>query len=156
MIFFIIKGGRWEVGNDTAKITTTGTKATTTSFKPKGLFLFNTARVATGIADEDITMNIGASDDTNETSGSMTDDDGATTTEIGIMSSSTKCLRVFNVLTQAALMEANVDSFNALNFTLNYTTVDSNAYKFGWIIIGNLTEPVAELAPMNINMGCEI
>lgn len=136
LIFLIIKGGQWETGNETAR-TTTGTKATTTVFQPKGLFTLSVKRTADGDAPEDLSANIGAADGTNHSSASTTDESAVIPTNIGIMSSVTKLVRYHNPSNQAVLTEADLDSFNATDFTLDWTTVDGNAYKFIWLVCGS-------------------
>lgn len=138
IFYLIIKGGKWQVGNDTHKITTTGTKATTTDFQPKGVIISQVGRTANGIAREDVSHNFGAAaSTTTETSGGFTDDDTADPTVIGIMSSITKIARVLRSTDRVVLSEAQLDSFNSTDFTLDYTTVDSNAYKFTWCVCGD-------------------
>ena len=136
VIFLIIKGAQWESGNETAR-TTTGTKATTTTFEPKGLYTFAVKRTADGSAQEDLNMNIGATHGLTNDSGGMTDEDGVGTTNIGVMSSNTKLVRYNNANSQAVLTESELDSFNPTDFTLDWTTVDGNAYKFLWVVCGN-------------------
>lgn len=137
-IFLIIKGGQWQAGNETMR-TTTGTKQTTTSFQPKAaFFLCEALTVAKAPTQEDMSMIIGASDNTTEASGGMSDEDANTTTNIGKMSSITKSVRVMNAVNQAVLAEADVSAFNATNFELNYTVADSgNAYLFNWLVCGD-------------------
>ena len=138
--FLIIKGGKWQVGADTAKTSTTGTKATTTDFEPKGLFILNAGvTAAQAPTREDSCNNIGGSDDTTETSGGWSEEDTSDPTNVGIFSSITKCIRIMDPTDQSVIAEANVDSFNAApNFTMNWTTVHaSNAYRFLWLVCGD-------------------
>ena len=53
-IYLTMKGGQWEVGDDVAKITTTGTKTYTTAFQPEGVMIYGvdeTALATTGNRD---------------------------------------------------------------------------------------------------------
>ena len=141
--YMIIKGGKWEVGTETAG-TVTGNKVTTTGHLPKSLLVVNNLQTATGIVENiDQSYNIGASDATTETSGAWTDNDGSATTEIGRASSITKLARILNQDTAGAPTidgEANVASFNATDFTLDWTNAAAALYRFMWVIAGNQAE----------------
>lgn len=137
--YLIIKGGKWQVGNDTHRITTTGTKTTTTDFQPKAVIIQQAGRTANGIANEDFSYNFGAAASiTSETSSSVSSDDNADPMRQGIMSSITRIARVLNGADESVLSEAELNAnFSASEFVLNYTTVDANAYKFTWCVCGD-------------------
>ena len=137
-IYLIIKGGQWESGNEAAR-TTVGKKATTTTFEPNGLFTLSMLRTSEGFGIEDMNENIGAVDGLTNVSGGMTDEAGVFavgTSNVGVMSSSTKVVRYNSPVNQAILTEAQLLSFNPTNFTLDWTTADGNPYKFLWLICG--------------------
>lgn len=136
--FMIIKGGKWEVGTETAG-TATGNKVTTTGHQPKGLLVIGNKQTVTGFSQGiDQSYNIGASDATTETSGAWTDQDGAIDMIVGGSSSITKLARILNALnTPTVDGEANVASFNALDFTLDWTNAASAAFRFMWVIAGD-------------------
>ncbi len=138
--YLIIKGGRWQVGTGTAK-TTAGLKTEATYWKPKGLFTLGMARTAEGISAENVSFQLGAMDGTNEASGGFTEQSGVGTTNIGTMSSITKTLRVMDASDQSVLVEADLDSFNDNDFTLDYTTVDGSAYKYTWVACNDYIIP---------------
>lgn len=130
--YLIIKGGQWESGNDTAKITTTGNKSTTTIFQPKALLTFILRKTTNGNALENAVLSLGAVEGTTETTMTYYERGAAAITVVNIGSSITKLNQVIEFNT--VLSEAELASFNATDFTLNYTTVDANAYKFIWVV----------------------
>ncbi len=136
--FLVIKGGKWEVDNDTVKITSTGTKAYTTGFQPKGLFTLGTNRTTTGVSRVDTGMYVGAaSSTTTETSMAYQGDNFSDPMEVGIGSSNTHVVRVINPVTQAIFNEAILNSFNATDFTLDHTTVNGSAFLFVSLVCGD-------------------
>ncbi len=143
--FMIIKGGKWQVGVETAN-TSTGNKVTTTGHQPKSLLVVGNLQTTAVLEDIDQSHNMGASDATTETSGAWTDKDGAATMNVGRASSITKLARHFTVPTTGAPTvdgEANVDSFNPTDFTLNWTDAAADLYRFMWIIAGDGAPPPA-------------
>jgi len=150
--FLIIKGGQWESGIETAKITTTGTKATTTSFQPKGLITFGVRRTAsTGRALQDISLNIGAgTSSTARFCAGITNDEGNTTMQIHQWASNAIIHRIVNQ-SGTVLSEADIDSFNTLDFTLDWSNVGPNAFKFIWIICGDSAVAAGVPYPTIIN-----
>jgi len=138
--FMIIKGGKWEVGVETAGIVT-GNKVTTTGHQPKGLLILGNKQTATGVDSAiDQSYNVGVSDATTETSGAWTDEDAAADMKVGRTSSITKSARIFDINTFGIPTingEANIASFNATDFTLNWTNAAVAAYRFMWIIAGD-------------------
>ena len=138
--YLIIKGGKWEVGTDTAR-TTDGTKTTTTAFQPKGLFTFETNDATFGDAGTQVSysFNIGASDGTSdEASGGTTDENSADPMNIGVSSNVLKCVRYNDEATPTTNdAEANVNAFNSLDFDLNWSNTDGTAYQFVWCVCGD-------------------
>lgn len=156
--YLIIKGGQWEAGVDVAKITTTGTKDTTTTFLPKGLIIFNTIQTAVGISNPftpdftDCGWNWGATDATTDVCAGHSDEI-ATQTVIGVHQRNTKCVVHHDPVTPTSVFaEADLDSFNALNFRLDWTTVDSTARKFIWLVAGDAAAVTARpFSRINVN-----
>lgn len=143
--FLIIKGGQWEVGNETASTSVT-TKATTTVFQPKGLFNIVTPRTATGLSQQDLAVTVGAAGSTTtEESAGITDKDAAAIMETGASSNITHCTRVLNATTTAPTVngEAQLDGFNALDFTLDWTDAATALFKFLWCVCGDEAAPAA-------------
>ena len=150
--YLIIKGGQWKAGTETSKVSG-GTKSTTTIFKPTGLLLAS-SRITSSTAAEskDISCDFGAADGINNNSTTQTDKNSSATSVTGRASSVTKCTRILNPSlddTPIVGAEANLDSFNNTNFTLNWTTVDEIAHSIGYIICGDglkyqKSVPVAE------------
>ncbi len=148
LIYLIIKGGKWEVlESASAKITTTGTKVFTTAFEPKGLFLFGTRRASGGTARADSSLNIGAAASTStETNMVFSAEDLSDPMNVGVGSSQTHVHRVSDPTDPSTMLsEATLDSFNATDFTLDYTTVDSNAYRFAAIVCGDLGAAIVKV-----------
>lgn len=134
-IFLTMKGGQWESGNGTAKITTTGNKSFTTAFQPQGLVIaqnINTTEDAA--AQSNIVGNVSAASSTilEELAG-LFGESGVPEEDIGIMQSITDMFRMTD-MAGTVLSEAELDGFNATDFTLNFTTVDANTYKIGWLV----------------------
>lgn len=138
-IWMVIKGGKWQAGADTAKTGTTGTKATTTDFQPKGLIIANVEVTAEqNPTNQSGCWNVGADDGTNETSSGWSGEENADPTNVGIFSSSTKTVRIHDPSDQSVIAEAEHSAFGATSFTLNWTTVHaSNAYRFLWLVCGD-------------------
>lgn len=133
--YLTIKGGQWQVGNDVSK-TSTGTQAYTTSFQPKGLIQFNDTASPSTSVDNNAFFNLGAADGTNVVSISDYEQTGAGTSNTAKLSSSTKCYQAFAAST-STLIEADLDSFNATDFTLNFTKATGVARFFIWLILGD-------------------
>ena len=140
VFYLAIKGGQWKAGTDSASTTVT-TKATTTPFQPKGLLSASTRLTSSTVnGTTDKSCDIGATDGTNQGTATATDDDNQATMIIGRASSTTKCVRILNPSggeTPTVSSEAAFSSFNATNFTLNWTTADGTAYLFGWVVCGD-------------------
>ncbi len=137
IIWLIIKGGKWQSGNETAR-TTVGNRATLTNFKPKGLLTLSVLRTAEGndLVREDRNPNVGFTDGTNQSASAMTDEDAVSPTNLGVMGATAHIVRYHSSVNQALLVESNIVAFNDTNFTLDWTTVDGNAYKFYWLVCG--------------------
>jgi len=132
--YLTIKGGQWEIGDDTTPTSAT-TKATTTSFQPKGIGIMGFGAVAdAGVVASNV-FTFGASDGTNTSGIANQDLDNVGTTDCSRYSSST----TLNLRISASTVteEATVDSFNATDFTLDYTTADATARQFLWFAMGN-------------------
>jgi len=136
--YFTMKGGQWEVGNGSAK-TTTGTKAFTTAFQPKGVFIGGMRRTAEGNAREDVVVTLGgAGSTTTEENAGYKSDDSIATQSNGKFGSITLLYRIIDPNTGSTTVqsEAKLDSFNAGNFTLDFTTA-ATAWLFGFFVCGD-------------------
>ena len=157
--WMMIKGGKWEAGNETVP-TSSGTKKTTTSFLAKGLTFFGLTRIATNTAGtvEDLSLHMGFSDGTDEESGGYSVDSGASTMSNGVDSNILKSLRVIDLPPTTVDAQANVSLLESDGFTLNYTSGDegSQAWKFGWIVCGDgaVAPPAAVVlaSPVNVSL----
>ena len=137
--YLIIKGGQWEVGNGTSN-TSTGTKAFTTTFQPKGVLMVSQLLTSdTSSQTTDLSFDISGADGTNESSGSVTEDDAAATTVVGRASSTTKIQRTLVSSADPPTVngEADWSSFNATDFTLDYTNAAASAFLFIWVVCGD-------------------
>ena len=131
---FIVKGGRWEVGNGTNKTGTTGTKAFTTAFQPEGLLNFSFNNTSSASVGAQNIINIGASDGSTEFLFHSLDQDGQPTTNCATHFLDDSC-RAGADATPSIQYKATLDSFNATDFTLNYTTVEASAAReFIWLV----------------------
>jgi len=138
--FLIIKGGDWDVGVSAAKTSTTGTVAVTTDFQPTGLFVFGSAAVTeeTDKAADDGSGCMGATDGTTEVWGNVHMNDGGNPTiNVSRGCSSTGVYARHSKSGTSSTLEAEgtFDSFNATDFTLDWTTVHATeAYRFLWVV----------------------
>ena len=154
--FLIIKGGQWELGNETAS-TSVATKTTTTAFQPKAVFMFGMRRTVAGQAREDLCFQIGASDGTVESSSQIAAVNNAAETHVGTASSTTKSNRILTPADPGAPTvdgEADVDSFNATDFILDWTNAAGSAWKFLWIVCGDNAVGAVKrhIAPQNVSL----
>ena len=103
-----------------------------TTFQPTDLFMASCSQVDGGAADSKSIF--GAADGTREqTYGSLAEDNPTTTTKNDDFALTTKALRMATPGAPPTTdAEADFDSFNAADFTLNWTTVDGVAREFGW------------------------
>ena len=132
--YLTAKGGQWEVGRNTTK-NSTGTQAYTTSFEPKSLCIFSAQSEAAPPVNH-ILNSFGASDGTTNRGFVTFDENAQTTTDAGRLNSTTSCLNMTD-FTPALLDEANVDSFNPTDFTLDFTTADASQRPFIWWVVGD-------------------
>ncbi len=155
--FLIIKGGQWELDNETASTTVT-TKATTTAFQPKGLLMWGVRRTTEGTTREDSAFQVGASDGTTESSAQSAAINNAAETHVGTASSITKSNRILTPVDPGAPTvdgEADLDSFNDNDFTLDWTDAASSAWKFLWLVCGDDASVGGikrHIAPMNVSL----
>lgn len=136
--YIAIKGGQWKVGTDTQP-TTAGTKATTgVGFTPS-LAIFGSAcdTQAAGSSANSRLM-LGATDGTRNVSLWTGDRDAVTTSNSSTIMSNNKCLVMAteNGATPTTNAEASLSSFDSDGFTLNWTTADASARRFGYVMGG--------------------
>jgi hypothetical protein len=129
--YLIIKGGKWQAGQDTTK-TSTGTKATTTDFQPQSLLTSNAFRTGTAWTGTRAHMALGLADGTTEAANVSADEDNLGTSVCTNWSSITKAQG--EIATTVVLEEADLDSFNATDFTLDWTTASGVAIRFMWVV----------------------
>ena len=76
--FLIIKGGKWESGQETAR-TTVGIKNTLATFQAKGLYVFNVNQFSgDAVLEQNMSHNIGGADGNKHSSGGMSQEDSVT------------------------------------------------------------------------------
>jgi hypothetical protein len=130
--YLTIKGGNWEVGNGTTPTSAT-TKAYTTTFQPEGLMMLSYTSTAGTVVKTNTVPNIGASDGTNHALISAIEIDGQGTSDSASRSSSTDVIVGYSNTTTTN-EEGTVDSFNATDFTLDFTSADATARQFIWMV----------------------
>lgn len=140
MFYITVKGGQWECGTEQTK-GSTGTQAYTTTFEPSGLLVFGNTSTSLGSVLNNAFWNIGFSDGVDECSHSGYDEDNLGTTESRRQVSETYLLKKLDVTGGSATEEASVDSFNALDFTLNFNASGSSNNRFHFLVVGD--EPAA-------------
>ena len=126
--------GRVAVINGVTK-TSTGTQSyTVTGFEsrvPVGCIIIANC-TATGDSEltdvSDSTQCVGASDGTNHRALLRSSEDGLTTSDAGKVASHNSCLILGLANASSILVEANVDSFDAMGVTLDFTTASATAY----------------------------
>jgi hypothetical protein len=139
--YLALEGGNYFVGSDTAKITTTGTKATTgVGFQPTGLLSMSWNQVASSSIDTSSSNNMKASyfasDGTREGGVWVGSDDAASTMETNKRTVTDKALGM-STWTATTNAEADLSSFDSDGFTLNWTTVDATAREFIFVAFGS-------------------
>lgn len=134
----VIKGGQWDVGNDTMR-TTDGTKATTTGFQPNGLCILGNPSITLNSVNAGVDgyflTGASTSSTVNHHEGCIHEDASANS-ETGVFAQNNSVLGHYNSAAGVTTLdaEADLDSFNATDFTLDYTNTDGTAHRFGWIV----------------------
>ena len=136
--YMVIKGGQWEVGMSQSKATPTGTQAYTTAFQPTGLFTFagEMSVVNTLRSTDDISQIIGASDGTNDKLAGYCSQDAEATSDVEVVNTTAKCVSMYEH-SSILRSEASVDSFNATDFTLDWSTASTTLRYFLWVVCGS-------------------
>lgn len=151
--FALVLGGDVDIdcGTLTTK-TTTGTEAVTTIHRPASVMVVSSSATSTTMETSTNADGwcIGFSNGTNHYSHNTTDGDALGTSNSQSEASATKLIDLdLESAGFTALVEASVDSFNATNFTLNYTTADATARKGWWLSFGAAATKLP--APVHIN-----
>ena len=130
-----VEGGTWDVGLDTVQ-TSAATKAHSTSNSPDAVFIGSTAVTSTNTYTADCQVGYGGDDATNSYSNSIVNQNAVGTTDF---------YRTGRVDSAAQItdnagnddFEGNVDSFNASDFTIDYTTADGAANYIAFMALEN-------------------
>jgi hypothetical protein len=138
-VYIALQGGSYRVITETQRTGTTGTKSTTgVGFNPRGALFASWGRTASSSIDNSqARLTVSASDGTNEGGFWWQSAANVTTTDLDQKSFTDKALLL---ATQPSTTdaEAEVASFTADGFTLNWTTVaDSNARQFIAVLFGD-------------------
>lgn len=141
LFYVLIKGGRWEVGNGTTN-TSAATKAYTTTFQPVGVSTFGVNNTVSGSVVAHNHLSFGSSDGATSYSFSTGDNDNIGTTETGLNHSTANVVQTFTSTELTAgggiaslVGEGTFDSFNATDFTLDFTgNADSALREFIWMV----------------------
>jgi hypothetical protein len=136
--YLALKGGRYFVGNETQR-TSTGTRAKTgVGFTPTGILAFSVNATANAsVAAHDRIAIGGASAAGTEGATWAGDTDSLATTSADQSTVTDKVLRLIDTDGPAAAdAEADLDSFDADGFTLDWTTADAVAREFVFICFG--------------------
>ena len=132
-----IEGGlSWEVGTDTKK-TSTGTQAYTTAAEPAAVLIGSSDVTSLDTYTADYAVGYGGDDATNSYSNSYVNKNAVSTTDCHRTGRVDACAQITDNAGNDDY-DANVDSFNATDFTLNFATADATASYFAWIA---MTEP---------------
>src|SRR3990170_1958246 len=137
IIFLIIKGGRWQTGNETA-LTAGSTKDTTTLFTPTGLITIAGRRTTEGTSQQTGSFVIGARAGSNEVAGGFSELDANTTMFYGRTLSNTKAIQILDQGAGAPTVDGEADaSFGTNKFTMDWTNLASSAWKFLWVVMAD-------------------
>src|SRR3989304_4447059 len=137
IIFLIIKGGRWQTGNETA-LTAGTTKDTTTLFTPTGLITIAGRRTTEGTSQQTGSFVIGARAGSNEVAGGFSELDANTTMFYGRTLSNTKAIQILDQGAGAPTVDGEADaSFGTNKFTMDWTNLASSAWKFLWVVMAD-------------------
>jgi hypothetical protein len=137
--YLALKGGQYAVLTDTQRTSTTGTKSTTNvGYKPRGALFASWGRTASNSIDNtQARLTVSASDGNDQGGFWWQSADNVTTTDLDQKSFTDKALLL---ATQPSTTDAEADlaSFDADGFTLNWTTVaDSTARQFIAVLFGH-------------------
>src|SRR3972149_5776550 len=137
IIFLIIKGGRWQTGNETA-LTAGSTKDTTTLFTPTGLITIAGRRTTEGTSQQTGSFVIGARANSTEICGGFSELDANTTMFYGRTLSNTKAIQILDQGAGAPTVNGEADaSFGTNKFTMDWTNLASSAWKFLWVVMAD-------------------
>jgi len=134
--YLALKGGNYFVGGETQR-TSTGTKATTgLGFKPSGLLAWGTNRAAsTAVSSTLNKLSIGGSDGVAEGHIWVESVDNAADADLDQRTETTKAIG-FATNPSTTDAEADVSTFDADGFTLDWTTADGTAREFVYAAFG--------------------
>lgn len=148
-----LKGGNYQVGVETQKTSTAGTKATTTTFLPEAVFLASFCAAATTSVIDHNRFSVGAaSGASNRAASWMGDTDGAADSETDRAMEQDQCLLLIDSGSPSGYAAAaDFSSFNATDFTLDWDdgaggNPDATARQFAYAAFGSSSAP-AEIAP---------
>src|SRR3990172_9537775 len=137
IIFLIIKGGRWQTGNETA-LTAGSTKDTTTLFTPTGLITIAGRRTTEGTSQQTGSFVIGARANSTEICGGFSELDANTTMFYGRTLSNTKAIQILDQGAGAPTVDGEADaSFGTNKLTMDWTNLASSAWKFLWVVMAD-------------------
>jgi hypothetical protein len=142
-----IKGGQFEIGSDTAVVTTPATKKTAMSIAPKGVLFLGSERTTLGDGDANTNGSLGFSSGASEsTSAWIGAEDGVTTTNNSQYLDGDKCIKARQPsgATPTLDSEAGMFALNSNGMTLDWTTVDGTARQFIYLAMG---EAIVEVGP---------
>lgn len=107
------------------------------SLTPKVLWLWTTGQTANATYDTHYMVSYGFSDGTNDACQTMVSEDGVGTSDAGGVIRNDSCLCIQNVNTPTTTeAKADVVSFNAGNFILNWAVSDANATIIHYMVAG--------------------
>lgn len=139
--FLAIKGGSWKVGTDTQK-TSTGTKATTgIGFTPKGVIFGSVGDTGTDAVATNARLSLGFSTGASNNVAIWTGDEDAADPMVAnsYMTNSAAIVAATAGTSATPTVAAlgKIDSFSSGTFTIDWTTADATARRFGYIAFGD-------------------
>lgn len=153
--YLAIRGGQYYVGSDLQR-TTTGTEPTTgVGFLPTGLLMLSCNQIASATVDVHERFSVGAASGAG-TEGCIWegDTDALDISSTDMSTLTDKVIRLIDTdAPVAADAEADLDSFDADGFTLDWTTADAVAREFVFLAMGSspvAAEPIAVQLTQNV------
>jgi hypothetical protein len=152
-----LKGGQYQVGSDTQKTSTAGTKATTTTFQPTGVLLASFCRESTTSVVAESRMSFGAASSASARAASWNGDtDNLADSETDRAMEQDQCLLIADSGSPAGYAAAaDLSGFNATDFTLDWDdgaggNPDATARQFVFAAFGS-TAAAGTLLPFVTN-----
>lgn len=143
-IYCLIRGGHWQVGQNSTPPSAT-TKAITTRRKPKGLIITTNGNPTANTSQNGQKTSIGMSDGTNQVCIGVTSEDAVSNTFVSNAMYNNKIIVNINFGADTIENAIELDSFNENDFTLDTTTFGAQDL-VNWITVSD--DPPYKIRPI--------